>query len=125
MYRYSKRSKNRLAECDERLQKIMLEAINHMDLTILCGHRGEDDQNRAFRNGKSKLKYPKSKHNKNPSLAVDVAPCNPVDWKNIERFKKLSEIIFASAKKVGVNLIWGGNWKNFPDYAHWEIDNKE
>jgi peptidoglycan L-alanyl-D-glutamate endopeptidase CwlK len=121
MYRYSKRSKNRLAECDERLQKIMLEAINHMDLTILCGHRGEDDQNRAFRNGKSKLKYPKSKHNKKPSMAVDVAPY-PISWTNIERFEDMGLLIKGIARKLDINIEWGGDWKTFKDYPHFEIE---
>ena len=41
---------------------------------IVCGHRNKEDQNKAFAEGKSKLKWPKGKHNKLPSQAVDAAP---------------------------------------------------
>jgi len=67
------------------LQDVFLEVIKHIDCTILCGHRDEEEQNNAFHEGKSKLKYPQSDHNKAPSLALDGAPY-PIDWRNTKRF---------------------------------------
>jgi hypothetical protein len=48
--------------------------VSPIDFKILCGHREEKEQNEAFNKGNSKLKWPQSKHNSLPSLAVDIAP---------------------------------------------------
>ena len=82
----SARSIERLETCDQRLVAVVNEVVKHFDCTILEGWRSEEDQNEAFRTGKSKLKYPEGKHNKQPSFAVDVAPY-PVDWENLDRFR--------------------------------------
>lgn len=116
---FSIRSKNNLSQCDIRLQAVLLEVIKHFDFTVICGYRGKEDQDKAFAEGKSKLKYPHSKHNKLPSLAVDIAPY-PIDWKNIEAFKELAIRVKAEANKQGFKIVWGGDWK-FKDYPHFEI----
>ena len=46
MPRFGKRSRERLATCDERLQKVFNEVINYVDCSVLEGHRGERKQNR-------------------------------------------------------------------------------
>ena len=45
-----------------------------MDFAIICGHRGENEQNAAFAAGRSKVKYPYSKHNMKPARAYDRVP---------------------------------------------------
>jgi peptidoglycan L-alanyl-D-glutamate endopeptidase CwlK len=117
---FSSVSKERLKECDSRIQTVLNEAIKYYDFSVLCGHRGEEEQNEAYRKGHSKLKYPQSNHNKNPSKAVDVAPY-PIDWKNHKRFYFLAGIILLIAKKKNISLRWGGHWKNFVDLPHFEI----
>lgn len=74
MPRFSTRSRSRLHTCDERLVKLFNEVVKHFDCTIIEGHRGKEKQNEAYRKGNSKLKFPNGKHNKSPSIAVDVAP---------------------------------------------------
>lgn len=44
------------------------------------GHRDEDRQNKLFEEGKTKVKWPDSKHNTSPSKASDSAPY-PLDWR--------------------------------------------
>jgi peptidoglycan L-alanyl-D-glutamate endopeptidase CwlK len=121
MYKFSKTSLKRKAECHPDLQKILDMAIKEYDFTILCGYRGEVEQNKAFAEKKSKLKYPNSKHNKKPSLAFDVAPY-PIDWNNIGRFIELSMVIKRCAKEAGIKLTWGGDWRTFKDYPHYELN---
>lgn len=122
-YKYGKTSKKRLSECHEDIQKLMNEALktSPCDISILCGHRGEEEQNEAFRNGNSKLQFPNSKHNSFPSVAVDIAPY-PIDWKDIDRFKLLAVHIKYVAKELGIDIKWGGDWKSFKDYPHWELN---
>lgn len=93
-----------------------------MDVTILCGHRGEKEQNDAFNKGNSKLTWPRSKHNRFPSEAVDVAPY-PVDWKNISAFNKMCKKIEELAKELGIKIKLGRDF-SFKDYPHVELHDK-
>lgn len=128
MYQYSKRSSDRLAICDERLQRVFNEVIRHRDCTILCGHRNEDEQNEAYRKGFSKLRYPASKHNRLPSSAVDVLPC-PIDWKDTERMAHFAGFVLGVAASMGIHLRSGIDWDSdgyikdhsFLDYPHFEV----
>lgn len=117
---FSERSKKNLETCDPKLQTIFNEVIKYLDITIICGNRGEDEQNKAFEAGNSKLRYPDSKHNKEPSLAVDVA-IYPIDYSNIRSFYYLAGNVQAVADRLYIPIRWGGSWKNFPDYDHWEL----
>ena len=75
MPEFSERSREKLATCHRDLQAVMEAAIKGgPDFTILCGHRTEEEQNRAVVEGKSKAPWPQSRHNSSPSRAVDVAP---------------------------------------------------
>ena len=121
MPKFSKRSIDNLLTCDERLQKVMNEAIKRVDFSVICGHRSKEEQNRAFIEGKSQLQYPASRHNEKPSKAVDIVPY-PIDWTNIKRFKQLAGVILEEARKDGVHIVWGGNWHSFKDYPHFELD---
>jgi peptidoglycan L-alanyl-D-glutamate endopeptidase CwlK len=105
---------------------VMLAAIKKTDFSVICGFRGEKEQNEAYASGNSKLKWPQSKHNKKPSEAVDVAPW-PIDWQDISRFKQLSEVVIEEWKNLdaedteGWKLEWGGNWTQLKDYPHFQI----
>lgn len=106
---FSTLSEQRLETCDVRLQAILKEAIRHVDFTVLCGFRGPDEQEDAFRTGRSKVRWPNSKHNRKPSVAVDLAPY-PVDWTDTARFARLAGYIERIAHEQGVKLRWGGDF---------------
>lgn len=106
---FSTLSEQRLATCDPRLQAILKEAIRHVDFTVLCGFRGPDEQEDAYRTGRSKVRWPNSKHNRKPSVAVDLAPY-PVDWTDTARFARLAGYIERIAHEQGVKLRWGGDF---------------
>lgn len=86
------------------------------DITVICGYRGEQEQNDAFARGASTLKWPNSKHNHLPSLAVDLAPY-PVDWKDTKRFESLRAYALKVAARIGVQLRIL-DW----DLPHYELD---
>ena len=125
---FGKSSKKRLSTCDDRLQKVFNEVIKHVDCSVLCGHRGKDDQNKAYKEGKSKAKYPNGRHNRQPSLAVDVSPY-PIDWDDLERQTLFAGFVLGIAKQMGINLIWGNDWDGdfetkdtgLKDYPHFEL----
>ena len=125
---FSKISRERLATCDKRLQDLFNEVIKHYDCSIICGHRGQEDQDRAFNEGKSKIRWPNGKHNSNPSKAVDVAPY-PIDWNDTKRFYHFAGFVKGLATSMGIKIRWGGDWdgdndfkdNSFNDTPHFEI----
>jgi peptidoglycan L-alanyl-D-glutamate endopeptidase CwlK len=125
---FSRRSTERLGELDLHLAEVLDETIKYFDFSIICGHRGETEQNAAFQSGVSQRKWPEGKHNKVPSEAVDVAPY-PIDWGDTERFTYLAGWIMAIAQLKGIKLRWGGDFnqnmdpgdERFKDLGHFEI----
>lgn len=125
---FGKSSLDKLATCDPRLQKVFNEVIKHFDCTVIEGHRGEEAQNKAFAEGKSKLKYPQGKHNKTPSLAADVLPY-PIDWNDTNRMRYFAGFVVGIAATMGIKLRWGGDWNqntelkdnSFNDLPHFEL----
>lgn len=143
MPKFGKQSLDRLATCHPDLQKVMNEAIKHMDFVVLAGYRTPNEQfelykkGRTFQGGKwvktgttvtnldGKTKL--SNHNYSPSLAIDIAPYKPdigIDWNDTDSFHKLSDIVLKVAKQLNIDIIWGGSWKSFPDLPHFEIRGK-
>ena len=128
MYKYSNKSLKFLYECHTDLQNIMCELIKIYDVTIICGHRGEEEQNKLFLEGRSKLKFPNSNHNSRPALAIDVVPY-PIDWDDLNRFYFMSGIIKSISANLGLKVRWGGDWNNnnsfkdqsFNDLPHFEL----
>ncbi len=59
--------------CDERIQRLIREAIKHYDCTIVEGHRSNERQDELYRTGFSKVKAGQRKHNHTPSRAIDVS----------------------------------------------------
>ena len=118
-FKFGKKSLERLAEIHPDLQKICNELIKEMDVTILCGYRGKEEQNTAFINGKSKLQFPNSKHNKKLALAVDIAP-SPIDWNDLRRFIDMCAAIEVIADKLKIPVILGRDF-SFRDYPHVEL----
>lgn len=116
---FSPRSTFKLATCHPLLQQIMNEAIDEIDFAVICGHRNQADQDKAYAEKKSRLRWPDSRHNSLPSKAVDLFPY-PYDWNDIEAFKGLAVVIKRIAEKHGVWVTWGGDWK-MRDMPHFEL----
>jgi len=121
MPKFDKTRSDRLATCDARLQQLFWEVVKEFDCTILCGHRTEAEQKKAFDGGFSKVKFPNSKHNSYPSKAVDVAPF-PINWNDTKRFKELADVVKTKARELGIKIKWGGDFKTLVDMPHFELD---
>ena len=119
-FKFSKKSLDALSTCDIKLQKIFREVINHRDCTVLEGFRNQEKQDKAFKEGKSKVKWPNGKHNKTPSQAVDVVPY-PINWDDKQGFTEFGNFVMGVACGMGINIDWGGKWKTFQDSPHYEL----
>lgn len=130
--KWGDRSKEVLEELDERWEPILAEARDNIgDISLICGHRGPAEQNRAFDSGNSKVRWPDGKHNKFPSLAVDLQPypLPSTEYKLRIALAYLAGGIVEIARKRGITVRWGGDWdrdgdvadQNFDDLYHLEI----
>lgn len=139
MYSYSAKGKERLSECEQDIQTIWNEAIKWFDGVIFCGHRGEEEQNKAFEEGKSKKRWPESEHNKLPSNAIDAGPyfveIKNTDWNDRLAFARYAGRIdqiadqLLQAGLISHTVVWGGDWDDdgrstdhkFLDLPHFQL----
>jgi len=125
---FSEKSLTKLATCHPLLQRVFHEVVKNFDCTILEGQRNEARQNQMVAEGKSQVRWPDGKHNTVPSRAVDVTPY-PILWDDRERQTLFAGYVLATAKAMGIDLRWGGDWdrdtevrdNSFDDLVHFEI----
>lgn len=128
MASFGTRSKEVLGECHPAFREIFEEVVKEYDCAAFEGYRGPEAQDEHFRTGLSNAKWPESKHNKLPSLAIHVAPY-PIDWANTKRFYHFAGFAQAMAITLGYKLVWGGDWdsdrdlddQTLFDLAHFEL----
>jgi peptidoglycan LD-endopeptidase CwlK len=132
-YQFGLYSQQRLDTAHFDLQNIAREAlaVGLIDFAITEGHRDYETQNKYYEQGKSKVKFPNSKHNTKPAMAIDAVPyVNGKLSYNYNHCCFLAGIILALAKKKGKNVRWGGNWdmdgepvtdQSFQDLVHFEL----
>ena len=122
----------RLITCDPRLQDLVVALAKTWNIRVICGHRNKVEQDTAFSQGKSKLKWPLSNHNRLPSLAIDMVPMEAngaIDWNDVRRISYFAGHVMQKAKELGIRLRWGGDWdvdtelkdNTFNDLVHFEI----
>lgn len=104
-------------------------SITKKDFTVLEGLRSKERQAQLFAAGKSKTMN--SRHI--TGHAVDLGPwplngdfdsdgiLNIADW---DEYYPLADAMKQAAKELGVAIVWGGDWKGFPDGPHFELDRK-
>lgn len=118
---FGKRSLLNLSQCHVLLRKVMIEAIKELDFSIIQGYRGSEDQEKAFREGKSKAHYGQSAHNYLPCIAVDCIPFPFLGWEDAASFKRMADHILLCAASLDIPVQWGGNWKTLKDTPHFEL----
>lgn len=123
MYKWGKKSLDRLSTCDKLLQdmaNMMLER-SAFDLTITDGYRTKEEQDEAFKSGKSRAVFGKSKHNVFPSKAIDIVPY-PINWNTKDpRWQEMALNAMWCAGKLGFEITWGGSFISLKDLPHFEL----
>ncbi len=117
---------------DPTLQRIMDRVLREVaDISLFSGYRGLEEQNALHEKGLSTLRYPDSKHNSKPSLAVDYQPY-PRPMRETKLWGSLGYIsgrAMAIALEEGACMRWGGDWdgdgdttdQKFDDLFHLEL----
>ena len=128
---YGKKSSDILSACHPNLIRVMRTVVRVCDNSIRSGYRGEEEQNRLYAAGKSQRRWPDSKHNNSPSLAVDILPYPfyKEDWKDWSKFSYLAGHVMEVAHLFDIPVTWGGDWSHnniftdekFRDMMHFEL----
>lgn len=138
---FGKTSKMRLDTCEKELQLLFNKVIKYYDCIIIQGHRSIEEQQRLFKEGKSKIDgiSRKGNHNYYPSRAVDVAPyfskTPHVRWNDSNSFYHFAGFVRGVAQllhdtgTMQYRLRYGGDWnqnmnihdQTFNDLVHFEL----
>lgn len=131
MFKFGKRSQKNLESCHPDIQRLFNEVIKHVDCSVICGHRTEEDQNKAHHSGNSSKEWPESTHNSYPSTAADVIPYpfKPSDWKDTRKLYMFVGVVRGVAAMMGIRIRQGSDWdgdmevkdQNFHDLPHVEL----
>lgn len=136
-------SLNKLNTVDLRLRNVCSRALemSPVDIIVVHGWRGEEEQNELVAKGNSKTPWPTSKHNHTRkgnagqpmpnSLAVDLAPYvnGDIAWDDTHLFSVIAGVMFAAAAVQKQIIRWGGDWdmdasttdQTFMDWGHFEL----
>jgi len=114
------------------------EVVKHYDCSIIEGIRSQEEQDKLYHAGKSKLRWPYGKHNVNEaqpqSRAVDVIPYPGVldgvsIWQDLNRFYHFIGFVRGVAAIMGIPIRCGADWdgdnnlrdQTFNDLPHIEL----
>lgn len=132
MNSFNKKSQEKVDTCVIELQLFLNEVIKDCPIpfSISCGHRTIKEQQELYKQGRTKAGKivtqidgikTLSKHNYFPSEAFDIfINIKGKEW-DLTLIKAVASHILLSAKKHSINIEWGGNWKKFKDYPHFQI----
>lgn len=126
MFKLGKNSLNNLAGVDERLIDIAEVAIklSNIDFGIPStgGLRTEEVQAKLFADGVSKADGVNSRsyHQSGKALDVYAYVDGKASWDKLHLSLIAAAMLQASAQ-LGYELKWGGLWKSWQDYPHFEI----
>lgn len=146
-FKLSSLSLSKLEKVHPKLVEVMKLAITNSpyDFKITQGVRTSAEQYALYCQGRTILKdkkgnklgivtncdgiTKKSNHqakNDGFGYAVDIAIINPnnskeIIWSDISMYTKVANHIKAIAKEQNIKIEWGGDWKSFKDYPHFEL----
>jgi peptidoglycan L-alanyl-D-glutamate endopeptidase CwlK len=140
MSKFSKRSIDNLIGVHPDLVRLMIESIKHspVDFTVTEGVRTSKRQMDLYAQGRTSAGAIVTKKNGTTNksnhqvksdgygYAVDLYPfyngsVQVQDKEVINKLKLISVHIKAVAKRIGVEINWGGDWKNPFDPPHFEL----
>lgn len=117
-YKLGSKSKQKLEGVHSDLVKVVERAIeiSEQDFSVIEGMRSIERQKQLLADGKSTTMN--SRHL--TGHAVDLAPY-PMSW-DWKYFYPIADAMKQAAEELDVKIVWGGDWKSFPDGPHFQLD---
>jgi len=128
-YRFSERSYRNLQQVRPQLVAVATLALDHLgrvggpDFVVTDGVRSIDDQRRLMAEGKSQTMD--SRHL--TGHAIDIAAFTPdykVTW-DPEPYREIAAAFKRAADRLGVEIVWGGDWEEFVDMPHFALSREQ
>lgn len=123
MFSLGKRSRERLKGVHEDLVKVVERAIEitTVDFTVLEGLRTPERQKVLMEAGASQTLN--SRHTTGHAVDLGAWVEDEVRW-DWPLYHKIATAMKTAAKELNVPIVWGGDWRNFKDGPHFELDRK-
>lgn len=120
MFKFSKRSLQRLEGVHPHLRSVMMHAItiSPVDFAITEGLRTIERQRELVVAGASKTLNSRHLTGHAVDIAAFIGRELRWDWPLYER---IAEYVKQAAKTVEVPIEWGGDWKRFRDGPHFQL----
>lgn len=123
MFRFSRRSKDRLVGVHPDLVKVATRALEltPVDFGITEGVRSLETQKKYVAEGKSQTMKSRHLH----GFAVDVVayPKDKDTW-NMKYYRMIADAFKQAGRELGVPVVCGVDWVTFKDGPHIELDKK-
>ena len=114
----------KLKEIYLELQRRVIKLNVDWEPLLVSGYRSKEAQDDCIRRKTSKVMWPNSPHNANPSLAMDIQGLRNgalIQGKEAEDIcKQIAEIVMKIATDKGIAITWGGSFKT-PEKGHFEL----
>jgi peptidoglycan L-alanyl-D-glutamate endopeptidase CwlK len=123
-FKLSKRSLERLQGVHPDLVKVVQRAIEltTVDFAVLEGLRTPERQRQLVKAGASQTLN--SRHLTGHAVDLGAWVDGQLRW-DWPLYHKIAAAMKEAAKQHEVAITWGGDWNNFPDGPHFELDRKE
>lgn len=120
MFKLSNKSLERLNGVHPDLVKVVKRAIEltEIDFSVGEGLRTIERQKELVAKGASQTM--KSRHLTGHAVDLYAIVDGAVSWE-WKYYSKISESVMKSAKELGVDVEWGGNWKTIKDGPHFQL----
>lgn len=123
MFKLSKSSLNKLQRVKKPLVDVVKRAIelSEVDFGVSEGVRTLERQKSLYEAKKSLTMN--SRHLTGDAVDVFAWVNGYVDW-NFSNYEKIAKAMFKAAEELGIEIEWGGNFRNFKDGVHFQLKRK-
>lgn len=122
--RLDARSKRRLIGVHHKLVKLLEDFAKQTDIKFIVteGVRTLGRQKELVAAGASRTMN--SKHLSGRAVDIAIYVGDELKW-TTHLYQTFGKALMAYAKAHGVGIVWGGNWKTFKDYVHFQLASGE
>lgn len=122
----------KLVKVHQALVRVLKTTSQEFPFQVVYGLRTWEAEKAAVAAGKSTTMHSRHLANKaGVSCAVDVAALNPdgtINWAKGNELRVYGHIaveVKAAAARLNTPIEWGGDWKSFKDWGHFQLPWKE
>jgi peptidoglycan L-alanyl-D-glutamate endopeptidase CwlK len=123
-FKLSARSRSRLAGVHPDLVRVVERAIQltDVDFAVIEGVRTLEKQREYVASGASQTLNGRHLTGHAVDLAAYVGRELRWDW---PLYHRLAAAMKQAAVELSISIVWGGDWKKFPDGPHFELSRKD